>query len=103
MVVKIPSSLAVAGSSLALLISVLNGTATAQGPTTSVDTTHSLPSVTVERPSEAIRHKPRHQTAARGTMSRLAPETTQTSSAASMSITAKLAKLASNTGSCAGG
>jgi hypothetical protein len=60
----------------------------------------SLPGVMVEAPKQVAR--PKHGTVARSTVSHRASQTTQTPSAPE-SVSGKLAKLASATGSCVGG
>ena len=60
----------------------------------------SLPGVMVEAPKQVAR--PKHSTVARSTVSHRTSQTTQTPSAPK-SVSGKLAKLASATGSCVGG
>jgi hypothetical protein len=90
------TSPAVAILSIELLCG-LSGTAMSQTPTGSAG---SLPSITVEAPRQVAR--PRHAVA-RSSVSRRTSPTTQTPSAAPGSVSAKLARLASATGSCVGG
>jgi hypothetical protein len=101
--VKLPSSLAVASGSIALLMCGLNGPAIAQTATTLGDVPRSLPGVSVERPAEVARHKSRRHAVTGATVSQPSLTTPQAILAAPISDTAKLAKYASITGSCVGG
>jgi hypothetical protein len=100
------AKLAVAILSIAPLLCGLSGTAMSRTATPS-DATISLPNVVVEAPRRVARPKqvatPKHRAVARSTVSRRTSPANQTSSAAPGSVSAKLAKLASVTGSCAGG
>jgi hypothetical protein len=99
-----PWSWAAFCSCLALLMCGPGGTAIAQTAPSSANTLHSLPSVSVEAPKPVSRHQHlRYRAAAGGTVSHRTSPAIQTSSAEPTSITAKLAKLASATGSCVGG
>jgi hypothetical protein len=93
------TSLAVAFSSIGLLLCGLSGS---EAATTSDGATPSLPAVVVEAPKQSARPQKREPRAiARSTVS---PRTSPTAAAPSASpISAKLAKLASVTGSCVGG
>ena len=94
------SSLFVASPTVAILsmelLCGLSGTAMSQ---TATGYSTSLPSVMVEGPKQVT--GPKHSAVARSTVSRRTSQTTQTS--APESVSAKLAKLASTTGSCVGG
>ena len=71
-------------------------------PSSGADT--SLPSVVVEAPKQVARpHMPKQREAARSTVSPRTSSTIATPSVSPMSPAAQLAKLASATGSCAGG
>jgi len=97
-------SLVFACSCSAALMCGLGGTAIAQTATSSGNATSSLPSVTIAAPNQAARHqKLKPRAVGSSTVSHQTSPTIQTSSAAPMSVTAKLAKLASITGSCVGG
>jgi hypothetical protein len=93
----------VASLSIAMWICGLDGTAFSQiGPSDSPSS--SLPGVMVEAPKQVSRHQKSRQPAVNvNTVSRGTAPARQTSSAAPGSVTAKLAKLASATGSCVGG
>jgi hypothetical protein len=93
------TSLAVAFCSIGLLLCSLSGS---EAATTSDGATSSLPAVVVEAPKQSARPQKREPRAiARSTVS---PRTSPTAAAPSTSpISAKLAKLASVTGSCVGG
>jgi hypothetical protein len=81
----------------------LSGTAMSQTEPPSGGIT-SLPSVLVNAPRQVARPpKPERRAVARSTVSPLISPTTPMQSASPMSPTAKLAKLASATGSCVGG
>jgi hypothetical protein len=98
---RISSSLTIAGVSIAVLCG-LGGTAISQTePSGSVASP--LPGVMVEAPKQVARRQKPRQSTARSTVSHRASPTPETSSAAPISVTAKLAKLASATGSCVGG
>jgi len=86
--------------SIALLLCGLSGAAMSQTATPSGGATTSLPGVVVEAPKQVTR--PKHSAVARSTVSRRTSQTTQTPSAPE-SVSAKLARLASATGSCVGG
>jgi hypothetical protein len=90
------TSPAVAILSIELLCG-LSGTAMSQTPTGSAG---SLPRITVEAPRQVAR--PTRNPVARSSVSRTSP-TTQTPLAAPGSVSTKLARLASATGSCVGG
>jgi hypothetical protein len=97
------STLAIASSSIALLMCSLGGTAISQAATPS-DTATRLPTTIVEAPKQVARpHTPRHRAIARSTVSRQTSATTQTSSATPLSVSAKLAKLEKVAGSCVDG
>jgi hypothetical protein len=93
------SSLAVAFSSIALLLCGLSGS---EAATTSDGAASSLPAVVVQAPKQSARPERREPRAiARSTVP---PRTSPTAAAPSTSpISAKLARLASVTGSCVGG
>jgi hypothetical protein len=95
------SSLFVASPAVAILsielLCGLSGTAMSQTATGSAS---SLPSIMVEAPKQVT--MPKHSAVARSTVSRRTSQTTQRPSAPE-SVSAKLAKLASATGSCVGG
>jgi hypothetical protein len=93
------TSLAVALSSIGLL---LCGLGASEAATTSDGGTSALPAVVVQAPKQSVRPQKREpRTIGRSTVS---PRTSPTAAAPSTSsITAKLARLASVTGSCAGG
>ena len=96
---RIVTRSAVALPSIALLLCCLSGTAMSQPTPTETQ----LPGVTVEAPQQMTRpHKPAHRAAVRSTASRTSP-IASTIPDTPMSETAKLAKLARETGSCAGG
>ena len=99
------SSLFVASSAVALLsIELLCGLS---GPAMSqTDSATRLPSVTVDAPKQMTRPKHSavaHSTVARSTVAHQTSPTAEAPSAAPESISAKLAKLANATSSCAGG
>lgn len=97
------ANLDVAILSIALLVCGPSGTAMSQTATPSGATT-SLPKVVVEGPKQKQVARPKHHSAvASSIVSRRTPPTSQPPSAAPDSVSAKLAKLASATGSCAGG
>ena len=94
------TSLAVAFSSIGLLLCGLSGS---EAAITSDGATASLPAVVVEAPKQSVRPQKREpRTIARSTVS---PRTSPTAAAPSSTspISAKLARLASVTGSCVGG
>jgi hypothetical protein len=93
-------SLAVASTSVALLLCGLSGTAMSQ---TATPAAAPLPDIVVEAPKRVVRQRPQHHAVAHSTVSRRASITAQAPSGASDSVSAKLAKLAAATGSCAGG
>jgi hypothetical protein len=100
------SSLFVARLTVAstLLLSGLSGTAMSQTATPSGSAATSLPNIVVEAPKRVARpERPAQRAAAHSTVSRRATVAARTPSAAPGSVSAKLAKLASATGSCAGG
>ena len=100
---RFSSTLAIASSSIALLMCGLGGTAISQAATPS-DTATRLPTTIVEAPKQVARtHTPRHRAIARSTVSRQTSATTQTSSATPLSVSAKLAKLEKIAGSCVDG
>ena len=92
-------SLAVAFSSIGLLLCGLSGS---EAAITSDGATPSLPAVVVEAPKQSVRPQKRQlRTIGRSTVS---PRTSPTAAAPSTSsISAKLARLGSVTGSCVGG
>jgi hypothetical protein len=92
-------SLAVAFSSIGLLLCGLSGS---EAATTSDDGASSLPAVVVQAPKQSAKPQKREpRPIARGTVS---PQTSPTAAAPPTSpVSAKLAKLASVTGSCVGG
>jgi hypothetical protein len=96
------SSLFVASPAVAILsielLCGLSGTAMSQIPAGSAS---SLPDVSVEAPRRVTR--PKHGAVTRSTVPPRISPTTQTPSAAPDSVSAKLAKLASATGSCVDG
>ena len=94
------TSPAVAALLIALLLCGLSGTAMSQTATPAGVTT-SLSSVVIEAPKHVAR--PKHSAVARSTVSGRASSTRKTPAAAPESVSAKLAKLASATGSCVGG
>jgi len=96
------ASPALASLSIALFLCGLSGTAMSQTAAPSGGATTSLPDVVVEAPNQVARpQKPKQQHAvARNTVP---PRTSPTTPTPSASPTAKLAKLASATGSCVGG
>jgi hypothetical protein len=100
------SSRFVGNSAVAILLIAMCGsssTAMAQTATPSGATT-SLPDIVVDAPKHVTRaHQPTQRAVARSTVSPRTSVATQAPSAASDSVTAKLAKLERNTGSCAGG
>jgi hypothetical protein len=95
------AGLAIAISSIALLLCGLSGTAMSQTATPSGATT-SLPSVLVEAPV-AKPQKPKQRAVARSTASPRTSSSTPMPSASPMSVAARLAKLANITGSCVDG
>jgi hypothetical protein len=98
------AGLAVAILSTALLLCGLSGTAMSQTATPPGGAASSLPDIVVEAPKQVARpQKPKHRAVAHSTVSRPTSVTTETPSAAPESVSAKLAKLASATGSCVGG
>ena len=98
------ASRAVAILSIAPLLCGLSGTAMSQTATPSGGATTSLPNIVVEAPKHVARpQKPEQRAVARSTVSPGTSPTTPTPSASPTSISAKLAKLASATGSCVGG
>jgi hypothetical protein len=97
------ASPAVAILPIALLLCGLSGAAMSQTATPSGGATTSLPDVVVEAPGRVAKpQKPKQHVVARGAVSRQTSQTTQTPSAPE-SVAAKLARLASATGSCVGG
>jgi hypothetical protein len=101
---KFSSKLAVAGSSIALMVCALGSTAIARNAILADNATGALPGVMVEAPKYVAKHqKPRQHVVAPSTVSRRTLPGTETSSAAPMSVTEKLTKLASTTGSCVDG
>jgi hypothetical protein len=96
--------LTVASTSIALLLCGLSGTAMSQTATPSGSAASSLPDIVVDAPKRVARPpRPAHHAVARSTVSRRASVAARTPSAAPDSVSAKLARLASATGSCAGG
>jgi hypothetical protein len=99
---RFAASLTVAISSISLPCGLI-GTALSQ-TTTPTGASTSLPNIVVEAPKHVARpQKSEHRTVARSAVSGPTSVATRTPSAASDSISAKLAKLASATGSCVGG
>ena len=96
---RFSSRVAVANSCIALLICGFDGPARSQITTSPPNTTSVLPGVMVEAPE--AKHKLRQHAVVHNAASHLT--STHTSSADPTSVTAKLAKLASATSSCAGG
>jgi hypothetical protein len=95
-------SLFVASPAVAILsIELLCGLSGTAMSRTATGSATSLPGVTVEAPKQVAR--PKRSAVARSTVSGRASSTRQTPSAAPESVSAKLAKLASATGSCVGG
>jgi len=95
------TSLAIATTSIALFLFGLSGTAMSQTATPSAAP---LPDIVVDAPKRVARpHKPERHAVARSTVSRRASATAQAPSGTSDAVSAKLAKLAAATGSCAGG
>ncbi|MEA2887709.1 MAG: hypothetical protein QOD11_2069 [Bradyrhizobium sp.] len=96
---RFAASLAVAFSSIALLLCGLSGS---EAATTSDGGASSLPAVVVQAPKQSARPERREpRPIARSTVS---PRTSPTAAAPSTSpLSAKLARLASVTGSCVGG
>ena len=96
------SSLFVASPAVAVLsielLCGLSGTAMSE---TATGSAASLPSIMVEAPKQIAR--PKHSAVARSTVSHRTSQSSQTPSAAPELVSAKLAKLASATGSCVGG
>lgn len=96
---RIVTRSAVALPSIALLLCCLSSTAMSQPTPTETQ----LPGVTVEAPKQMAKpYKPVHRPAVRSTASRTSPIASAIPDTP-MSETAKLAKLARETGSCAGG
>jgi hypothetical protein len=95
------TSVAIVSMSIALLLCGLSSTAMSQ---TATPAAAPLPDIVVDAPKHVARsHKPAQHAVARSTVSHPASVATETPSAAPESVTAKLAKLERNTGSCAGG
>jgi hypothetical protein len=95
------SSLTIASTSIALFLFGLSGTAMSQTATPSAAP---LPDIVVDAPKRVARsHKPERHAIARSTVSRRASVTAEAPSGTSDAVSAKLAKLAAATGSCAGG
>ena len=101
---KFPSRLAVACSSIVLLMCGPDGVAISYAAT-ALDgaTTRSLPGIIVEKPNRVARHRLRQHAVSRSTISRPTSIAAQTSSAEPITVTARLAKLEKITGSCVGG
>jgi hypothetical protein len=98
------TSLAVASTSIALLLCGLSGTAMSQTANPSGSAASALPDIVVDAPKRVARpSRPAHHAVARNTVSRRASVAARTPSAAPDSVSAKLARLAAATGSCAGG
>jgi len=96
-------TLAIASSSIALLLSGPGGTAISQAATSS-DTANRLPTIHVEAPKQAGKpHAPRHRAVARSTVSRRISATAHASSARPMSVAEKLARIEKIAGSCVDG
>jgi|SRR5437879_5194278 hypothetical protein len=100
---KLSTSLTVTGISIALLMCGLDGTAISQTATTLRNATHPLPTIAVEKPNEVNRHELRQHAVSRSAVPNPTSTTVQALLAAPIPVTAKLAKLASITGSCVGG
>src|SRR5579871_6401889 len=101
---RLPSGLIVAGLSIAVLTYGLCGPAISQTDPVG-NSASALPGVMIEAPKQAARHqKSRPSSVARSTASGRASPDIETVAAAPMSVTAKLAKIASMTGgSCVDG
>jgi hypothetical protein len=96
------TNVTVVSTSIALILCGLSGTAMSQ--TASPSGSATLPDIVVDAPKHVARsHKPTQHTVARSTVSHPTSLTAQAPSGAEESVTAKLAKLERNTGSCAGG
>jgi hypothetical protein len=98
------TSLTVASTSIALLLCGLSGAAMSQTASPSGSAASALPDIVVDAPRRVARqHKLAHHAVARSAVSRRPSVAARTPSAAPDSVSAKLARLAAATGSCAGG
>jgi hypothetical protein len=95
------TSLTVASTSIALFLFGLSGPAMSQAATPSAAP---LPDIVIDAPKRVARsHKSERHAVARSIVSRRGSVTAQAPSGTSDTVSAKLAKLAAATGSCAGG